>query len=176
MIKLNRKQAYFSIFFKIINKTFMMVDYWRHLSKYSILANSMKEVGDNVRFDYNIYINYPQNIIIKNDVFIGKNAILNAYDLIVIGNHCIIAADCKLITANHRFGNLSMPIHCQGLELKSIHLEDDVWLGYGVTVLSGVHLGKGCIVAAGAVVTKSFPAYSIIAGVPARLINSRSIQ
>lgn len=54
-----------------------------------------------------------------------------------------------------------------------IIVEDDVWIGYGTTVLSGVRIGKGVIVAAGSVVTKDIPAYTIVGGVPARIIKYR---
>jgi len=136
----------------------------------------MEHVGERVRFDDNVYVNYPENLTINNDVFIGKDTFLNAYDKIHIGSYTIIAAGCKLISANHRYEDLSVPINNQGLDYKSIFIDEDVWLGYGVVVLPGVHIGKGCIVAAGAVVTKNFEPYSIIAGVPARYIKNRKYQ
>ena len=52
-------------------------------------------------------------------------------------------------------------------------IEDDVWCGANVTILKGVTIGRGSVVAAGAIVTKSFPPYSIIGGVPAKLIKMR---
>lgn len=55
----------------------------------------------------------------------------------------------------------------------NIIVDDDVWIGYGVTVLSGVHIGQGAVIAAGAVVTKDVPAYAIVGGVPAKLIKYR---
>ncbi len=64
-------------------------------------------------------------------------------------------------------------MNTQGFDLGAIRIGDDVWIGTGATILAGVTIGKGCIIAAGSVVTRSFPAYSIIAGVPAKIIRSR---
>jgi serine acetyltransferase len=55
----------------------------------------------------------------------------------------------------------------------NIVIDDDVWIGYGVTILSGVHIGQGAVVAAGAVVTKDVPPYAIVGGVPAKIIKYR---
>ena len=54
-----------------------------------------------------------------------------------------------------------------------IIIEDDVWIGYGATIMSGVHIGKGAVIAANAVVTKNVPAYAIVAGIPAKLVRYR---
>lgn len=54
-----------------------------------------------------------------------------------------------------------------------IIVEDDVWIGYGATIMSGVHIGQGAVVAAGAVVTKDVPPYAIVGGVPAKIIKYR---
>lgn len=56
---------------------------------------------------------------------------------------------------------------------RPVVIEDDVWVGANVTILKGVTIGRGSIVAAGAVVTKSFPPYSVIGGVPAHLLKRR---
>ena len=55
----------------------------------------------------------------------------------------------------------------------NIVVEDDVWIGYGATILSGVHIGRGAVIAAGAVVTKDVDAYAIVGGIPARILRYR---
>ena len=99
-----------------------------------------------------------------------------------IGSYCSIAQDVKFILGgNHYTDTVSTyPFKVKlGLESKEaltkgeIVLEDDVWIGMESLILSGVKLGKGCVVAAGSVVTKSFPPYSIIGGNPAKLIKKR---
>ena len=82
----------------------------------------------------------------------------------------LLGGGSKLITANHSTLDLSIPVEFRGLIKSPIRLDDNVWLGYNVIILPGVKLGKCCIVAAGSVVDKSFGDYSIIAGVPAKLI------
>lgn len=174
VIKKRSKITYWAL--KFVYKAFLYINNLHHVALYSMVANSMRHIGERVRFDDNVYINYPDNIIINDDVYIGKDTFLNAYDLIEIGSHTVIAAGCKLITANHRFDDLSIPINDQGYDCQPIRIDEDVWIGYGVVVLPGVHLGKGCVVAAGAVVTKSFDSYSVIAGVPAKLIKRRVVD
>jgi acetyltransferase-like isoleucine patch superfamily enzyme len=78
-----------------------------------------------------------------------------------------------IIGANHRFDDLSRPIAKQGLVRKSVVIEDDVWIGGRVNILAGVTVGRGSVVAAGAVVTHDVPPYSVVAGVPAKVIKTR---
>ncbi|MCX7595635.1 MAG: acyltransferase, partial [Fischerella sp.] len=61
----------------------------------------------------------------------------------------------------------------QGVTCKGIIIEDDCWLGHGVTVLDGVTIGKGSVIGAGAVVTKDIPPYSVAVGIPAKVVKSR---
>ncbi len=77
---------------------------------------------------------------------------------------------------SHNFSDPNIPINQQGLTCKGILIEDDCWLGTGVRVLDGVTIGRGSIVGAGAVVTKSLPPYSIAVGVPARVIDRRDMR
>lgn len=92
---------------------------------------------------------------------------------ITIGSDVRIAANCFLSTANHRFDNPSLPIARQGIRVRDVVVEDDVWIGFGACVLPGVTIGRGSIVGAGAVVTKDVPSGSIVGGVPARIIGRR---
>lgn len=100
-----------------------------------------------------------------------------------IGKYCSIAKEVKFILGgNHKTDCfMTFPVknkfgknqENESLTKGKIILEDDVWIGIGSTILSGVRLGQGCVVAAGSVVTKSFPPYAIIGGNPARIIKMR---
>ena len=99
-----------------------------------------------------------------------------------IGHYCSIANNVIFIlNADHYLNNISTfpfrnKIIGSGLEGTSkgdIIIDDDVWIGYGATVLSGVHVGQGAVIAAGAVVTKDIPPYAIVGGVPANVIKYR---
>ena len=108
----------------------------------------------------------------------------NDYKL-VIGDFCSIAQEVVFILdADHYVNHLStFPFKTkivdgslEGVSKGNIILDDDVWIGYGATILSGVHIGQGAVVAAGAVVTSNVPPYSIVGGVPARVIKYRFRQ
>jgi len=92
---------------------------------------------------------------------------------IVIGDDVRIAADVFISTGNHEFSSRDVPIIDQGLYFRPVQIEDDVWIGAKAIVLPGTRLGRGCVVAAGAVVTKDVEPYSIVGGVPARRIGTR---
>lgn len=102
---------------------------------------------------------------------------------LIIGNYCSIAANVVfLLGHDHRVDCLSTfpykakVLHEQMSEAISkgnIIIDDDVWIGYGATIISGVHIGQGAVVAAGAVVTKDVPPYAIVGGVPAKVIKYR---
>jgi maltose O-acetyltransferase len=79
----------------------------------------------------------------------------------------LIAPSCHITDANHRIGPEQL-IRGQGRSVKPVVIDDDVWLGVGVKVLSGVHIGHGAVVAAGAVVTHDVPPGAIVGGFPAR--------
>jgi len=103
---------------------------------------------------------------------IGDYAIVNAAQSVSIGANVMIAACCHITDANHGIEG-SGTIQSQERHTDPVVIEDDVWLGAGVTVTAGVRIGKGAVVGAGAVVTKSVEPYQIVAGVPARPIGQR---
>ena len=93
-----------------------------------------------------------------------------------IGNDVMMAPECIFYTVNHKTSRVDIPMCRQGIEdSRPIIVGNDVWFGRRVMVMPGVTIGDHSIVAAGAVVTKSFPSYSIIGGVPAREIKRRDI-
>lgn len=91
-----------------------------------------------------------------------------------IGDNVIMGPDVKIYSRNHKFDKLDVPIRDQGKEYKHTYIGNDVWLGANVLVMAGCKLGDHTIVAAGSVVTKDFPAYAIIGGVPAKIIKKRN--
>ena len=132
----------------------------------------------------------PMNIFPKEVVTVGKfsygelNIItFNNKTKLKIGNFVSIASNVSfLLDVEHRTDTIStypfkakMLNTCvsEGYSKGDIIVEDDVWIGYGATIMSGVHICQGAVIAAGAVVTKDVPAYAIVGGVPAKLIKYR---
>jgi acetyltransferase-like isoleucine patch superfamily enzyme len=118
--------------------------------------------------------NLGEYIRIGNHVGIGEFAYLGGAGGLEIGDHCIAGQYLSCHPENHEHEDLETPIRLQSVTRKGIKVGKNCWLGSKVTILDGVTLGDGCIVAAGSVVNRSFPANSIIGGVPAKLIKSRT--
>lgn len=108
------------------------------------------------------------------DVFIGHHSLIGLSNVIIgpvsIGNHVILAQHVVLSGLNHSYEDITTPIRSQGTITRPIRIEDECWIGANVVVTSGVTVGFHSVVAAGSVVTKDVPPYSIVAGNPARLI------
>jgi acetyltransferase-like isoleucine patch superfamily enzyme len=113
------------------------------------------------------------------EIFIGENCSINSFchisgnGRVRIGNNVLIASNCTIISANHNFDRIDLPIYMQGETRKPIIIEEDCWIGSGCRILAGVTIGKGSVVGAGSVVTKDIPPFSISVGVPARVIRIR---
>jgi len=91
-----------------------------------------------------------------------------------IGANVQVAPGCTFSPYEHCFDDLDRPIRAQGIRNEGdIVIEDDAWLGAGVRVLDGVHIGRGAVIGAGAVVTRSIPANAVAAGVPAQVLRYR---
>lgn len=85
----------------------------------------------------------------------------------------MIGPHCTMIAENHNFAELDIDMIKQGVSNKGIEIKDNVWIGANVTILDGVIVESGCILAAGAVLTKSTEPNGIYAGVPAKRIKDR---
>lgn len=103
---------------------------------------------------------------------IGRNSYLNGK--VIIGDSVMMGPECLIYTVNHCIEDPLVPMRCQGnCPEEPVYIEDDVWIGARVTILPGVRIGHGSVIAAGAVVTKEIPPYAIAGGVPAKVIRYR---
>lgn len=114
---------------------------------------------------------YPSNIEIGNNVSIGAyDRIASAYS-VKIEDDVLFAAFVHITDHSHGYEDINLPISKQDIVHKGpIVIGRGSWLGFGCHVLSGVSIGEHCVVAANSVVTKSVPPFSVVAGVPARII------
>lgn len=136
-------------------------------------------IGDGCRFEKGVVLKvdgiYAPEVAIRigNRVFCGGGVEFNVKESVTIGDDCLIASGCRFIDHDHGMG-FGAPMRTQLCPVAPIVLGRDVWLGAGVQVLKGVHIGDGAVVAAGGVVTKSVPPNEIWGGVPARKIGERA--
>lgn len=110
----------------------------------------------------------------------GKNSFCNDFcifgvnERIEIGDNVMIADAVSIRDTDHNHSNINVPMINQGITTSPVIVGDDVWIGYGATILKGVEIGNGAIIGAGSVVTKDVPSLSIVGGIPAKIIKMRS--
>lgn len=138
--------------------------------------------GDDLHLGARTRIWAPSHVRIGNQVYVGKDVHIEANCR--IGDYCLIANRVAIVGRHdHDFSAVGFPVRfspwigsqrfpSQYITDEAI-IENDVWLGYGVIVLTGVTIGRGSIVAAGSVVTRDILPYSIAVGVPAKVIGKR---
>jgi maltose O-acetyltransferase len=111
-------------------------------------------------------------VSIGDDSGIGYRAWIGAAN---IGADVMIGPDVLILSSNHRFESISVPMRLQGHTAdQPVSIGDDVWIGARVIVLPGVTIGRGAILASGSVVTKDVPAHAIVGGNPARVLKYRN--
>lgn len=107
---------------------------------------------------------------------IGAFSWIGASGFVEIGADVLLGPRVMILPENHVHADAQRPIRAQGVERGGVVIEDDCWIGAGASILSGVRIGTGAIVAAGAVVTKDVPPRAIVGGVPARVLRMRALQ
>lgn len=152
-----------------------------HIGKNSIVSpHAIIEQPENIYIGDQVQI--KPGVVLRPEtgfIHIGSHVVINHYTVIhakggvEIGDWSVIAPHCGIYAQNHSYDSFDLPITQQPNQGVGITLMGDNWLGSGCIILDGVTLGKGAIVGAGAVVTKSFPMAKVIAGNPAKIIKSR---
>ncbi len=131
------------------------------LGKYAMIecTGVLRNVGSSLKIGNNVGINHYCFIGVRGDIEIGDNV--------------IFGPRVNIFSENHIFDDLDIPIKNQGVKKDKTTIGSDVWIGANVSIMSGVTVGNGCIIAAGAVVTEDIEPYSIVGGVPAKVIKQR---
>jgi acetyltransferase-like isoleucine patch superfamily enzyme len=125
-------------------------------------------MGAPVFVDHGFRCIQPHNITIDPYVSLGHDNHIWAFTPVHIGHHTITAKDLLIISASHDVASL------EPLDGQQVEIGPGCWIGARVTILGGVTIGRGCVIGAGAVVRSSLPDWSVAAGVPARVIKTRT--
>ena len=144
------------------------------------LSKSGMKVGNNFSLGKNSIIECTgvirelgEELIIGDNVGIAANAFIAMRGKVEIGSNTIFGPNVSIHAENHNFSDIDKPIKLQGATRKGVKIGEDCWVGSKAVILDGVTIGSHSIIAAGAVVTKDVPEYSIVGGVPAKVIKSR---
>lgn len=151
--------------------------------------------GTDVVLEPGVLVFHPENIRLGSNIYIGHYAILNGYHngQLSIGDNSWIGPQCflhgaggleigsrvglgpavRILTSFHAEEGPDVSVLYSDIRMKEVVIEDDCDLGIGTTILPGVRIGRGSVIGAGAVVTRDVEPYSIMAGVPARLVRRR---
>ena len=130
----------------------------------------VKHIGNNVNIEKGAV--FGRSITIGNNSGVGINCIIQGK--VTIHDNVIMGPEVYIYTRNHRHDMLNIPMIQQGFEEeREVVIDDDVWIGSRVTILPGVHVGKGSILGAASVITKDVPPYVIMGGNPAKILKER---
>jgi acetyltransferase-like isoleucine patch superfamily enzyme len=154
---------------------------WQKIYRFYAIRENVT-LGKRVHIGVGSILGAPHRLQVGNDVYIGKSCTIEVDGY--IGNYVLIANNVGLIGRwDHDLHAIGYPVRYApwigdndyegGGEDLGIIIEDDVWIGFGVIILSGVHIERGAIIAAGAVVTKDIAPYMIVAGIPAQPVGRR---
>lgn len=174
------QEKFMKLFMKYCSKFLIVLS--KGLYKYMIMPfkkAQLKKCGKKVYIGKNSNI-YYKNVSLGNSVSIGQNSeFMCTRAEIIIGDHVMFGPHVFLITGGHRIDLKNRYMDTIGNDEKlpendkDIVIKGDNWIGANAVILKGVTVGEGAVIAAGAVVTKDVEPYSIVGGVPAKLIRMR---
>lgn len=180
-VKFNRPsktQYFFEILHSIfsiyaIKHLFSLIAYY-HVN--FIIGREKAQIGKHSKVHPTVIFRQGERIKIGENCLINHNNVLQAgkkSGRIIIGNYVHTAANVMMFAFNHSIDDIETPSVLQDYYDGDIIIKDDVWIGAGVIILAGVTIGKGSVVAAGSVVNKDVLEYSIVGGVPAKVLKMR---
>ena len=135
-----------------------------------------RKCGRNINVKRGAFFGTGRDIEIGNNSDIGLNAHIAGIGgggKLIIGDNVMMAPEVVVLTLGHYYNDINTPINRQGDFASKVIIENDVWIGIRSIILPGVRIGEGAIVGAGAVVTKDVLSWTIVGGVPAKIIKRR---
>lgn len=138
-----------------------------------VFGDHVSIARDSILFCTGIVAYRGKGIAIGDRTGISARAYFAGQGGISIGSDVIMGPNVQIFSENHGYADVNIIIKDQGVVKQPVAIGNNCWIGAGSTILAGVTMGHGCVVAAGSVVTKSFPANSVIAGIPAKLLKIR---
>jgi len=166
------------------SKVRYLLNWWRFET-----AGERGSLEANVRFLGNVSLIFGQRVTLRRNVLIAGNGVLRVGDRttineeviiacaesVEIGSECMIAPRVYILDVDHNYSTREIPINSQGYRTAPVKIGDDVWIGAYSVILRGVKIGDGSIIAAHSVVNRDVPEYSIVGGVPAKVLGDRPI-
>lgn len=143
------------------------------LLRYALLKNLVISCGYNVAVYADVHIMGFENIRIGSNVSIHPMAYIEGSGGLEIGDNVSIAHSASIISTSHTYSDERIPIKYQPIARKKISIGDNVWVGAKASLLYGVKIGGGSIIAAHSLVNKSVPENCVVAGVPAKILKKR---
>lgn len=137
------------------------------------LLNLNKKEG--IKIEGPITCSNYNNLILSSPCYIGGSAWLQLRGKLIINSGTIIGPRLKVHTANHRYEGKMIP-YDDIYEVKDVEIGENVWIGADVTIMPGVKIGEGVVVAACSCVTKDVPDYAVVGGCPAKIIKYRDVE
>lgn len=162
---------------RLIKKTINTYLKFTLVLKKKVWIRRLKRIA--IEYQDPVYVGGP--CIFTGKIYLGKNCNFNGMKIlgdgiVRIGDNFHSGIECMMITQNHDYDDGNAIPYGDKYHLKTINIGDNVWLGNRVTLIGNLEIGEGAIVAAGAVVTRDIPSYSIVGGNPAKIIKYRNIK
>jgi acetyltransferase-like isoleucine patch superfamily enzyme len=141
--------------------------------RYCCLKRICKSCGENVVVFPGAYLTYLENCVLGDNISIHENCNIGCKGELFVGDNVMISQGVSILTTEHDYLQLAVPMHDAPIILKPVFIGNNVWIGAHTVITAGVTIGNDSVVGAGAVVTHDVPPGAIYGGVPARKIKMR---
>ena len=170
-LSLKKKISYilYNMIAKQLPRTYMPYSLGSKYIRYFLVKSFIDKCGENVKIQSGVLLS--PSIELGDNCEINENVRIRSN--IKIGNDVLLAPSVSLLSVNHTFTNIEIPIREQGENGGFIVIGDDVWIGTNAIVLPNIIIGNHVIVGAGTIVAKNIPDYAIVVGNPAKIIRYR---